>query len=300
VRRGWEQAGRRELPALERFLRAREAGCAGLAGRLLREGRLRLPNPLRGGLWFRRDLGAAPEPADFSALLLFAPGGLVHPRWASSGSAGGEVGDREDAALGPLLGDRGFYPASAIGPAADVSRFEGALGLRPLAAVRYRLMELPTARPPTPALRPPPPGFSLRRAGAGDLETLLPLQAAYEVEEVVTSIHRFDPAGCRAGLARSLADQIVVLAEWGGRAVGKAQTNARSFSLDQIGGVYVDPAFRGRGLGRLLMEELLGLVAAEERGAVLFVKEENPPALALYRGLGFSDRGAFAANYYLG
>jgi ribosomal protein S18 acetylase RimI-like enzyme len=56
----------------------------------------------------------------------------------------------------------------------------------------------------------------------------------------------------------------------------------------RIGGMGVALAERGRGLGRRVMEEAIG--AARERGdrrVLLEVIEQNPPAVALYRSLGF-------------
>jgi hypothetical protein len=81
--------------------------------------------------------------------------------------------------------------------------------------------------------------------------------------------------------------------------VGKAATNARAFTLDQIGGVFVEPEYRGRGIAGAMMAYLLGITAKEGRGASLFVKKDNKPALALYERLGFAPIDDFRASYYL-
>jgi len=192
---------------------------------------------------------------------------------------------------------------SAVGPARDVLRFESLFGLKGLVEVHYRLMRrlAPADRcrfdrntdsdaDGSPVL--------VRRAEAGDLEGLLPLQEAYEKEEVLTPIHRFDAGASRAGLAHSLRHELVVAALRDGEFAGKAATNARSFTYDQIGGVFVRPELRRKGIGGMLMRSLLDLLASQNKGAVLFVKLKNSAARALYSGLGFEEIEDYRADYY--
>ncbi len=314
---GWRRATRDDLVRLEAFLRGRERVAAGFVGRILRDGALRLPNPLRGAVYVFGEGEGAVEGA-----CLAAPNRLVFPALPRAGG---------DAELAELLAERGFEPVSVIGLAGDVERFERAAGLFPIVPVSYRLMALspedlaarfdlrrgphgphrphrphrphgpcgPRDSAPTPAAVQAGGALAVRRAGPGDLEALYPLQEAYEREEVLTAIHRFDPAGCRAALARSLEDQVLFAGELGrGGLVAKAGTNARSFLLDQIGGVYVAPQCRGRGYGRAVMEGLLAELAAAGRGAVLFVKPRNAAAMGLYADLGFGEIGDYRADYF--
>jgi GNAT superfamily N-acetyltransferase len=192
-----------------------------------------------------------------------------------------------------------------IGPAESVRAFEALSGARALWRVEYELMargplaagETAGAFPAGRDLGGRAPGFQISRAGPEQLEELLPLQRAYEEEEVLTPLHSYDPAGSRLFLSRALRCETLLVAreEASGRAIGKAGTKARSFSLDQIGGVYVEPAFRGRGLARALMRALLGSTA---RASSLFVKHDNLPALALYRGLAYKRLGDYSAHYF--
>jgi predicted GNAT family acetyltransferase len=127
---------------------------------------------------------------------------------------------------------------------------------------------------------------------------MLPLQEAYEREEVLTPIHSFSLPACRASLARALERQVVVLAEEGGTVVAKAGTNARGLAVDQVGGVYTLPARRGRGIAAALMSALLAEIEGAGRRASLFVKPHNAPAMSLYRSLGFVEIDDFRADYY--
>jgi predicted GNAT family acetyltransferase len=290
----WRRAEAGDLPALELFLRVHEASAAGLISRLLDAGRLCLPRSSRSSLWIH---SLPEERAIVRGALLCTSTGLAFPLFpegVSSESEGAEA-DRE---LATLVVARRFEAASVVGPARDVERLERALSLRPLVAVEYRLMRrLIPPSPPAPS-RSKLPGLSIHAVGPADLEALFPLQEAYEREEVLTPIHRFDSGGSRAALARSLRGETIVAASLAGAFVGKAGTNARAFSLDQIGGVFVAPPYRRLGIGRLLMEDLLARLAARDKGAVLFVKTRNEPARALYRGLGFEEIDDYRADYF--
>jgi ribosomal-protein-alanine N-acetyltransferase len=73
----------------------------------------------------------------------------------------------------------------------------------------------------------------------------------------------------------------------------------------EIHTIGVDPAFQGRGIGRLLLDALLhyadraGGAATSSRGATVFleVRTDNAPAIALYRSAGFVEIG-LRKRYY--
>jgi GNAT superfamily N-acetyltransferase len=290
----WRRAVKADLSALSDFLKADELERVGFSGRLLRdEGgspALHLPTPLRGSVWLFDAPGAASRA--IAGAVLCHPSRLVFPIFPE-----GQDGDQ-----GLALLASSFAPASVIGMAGDVARYESALRLEPRASVAYRLMTRPEAAFPTAAPRPEAaptyPGLSLRRASLADLDSLLYLQEAYEREEVLTPIHEFNRAACRASLARALERQIIFAAEEDGTLVGKAGTNARGFGVDQVGGVYTLPERRGRGVARALMAALLAEIKSSGKEPALFVKPTNVPARALYRHLGFDDVGDYRADYF--
>lgn len=66
---------------------------------------------------------------------------------------------------------------------------------------------------------------------------------------------------------------------------GMIEHEALDFCL--LGGIYVTPDHRGRGLGRTTTRELVAEVQRREKEPLLFVYGDNEPALRLYETIGF-------------
>ncbi|MDP3179716.1 MAG: GNAT family N-acetyltransferase [Spirochaetaceae bacterium] len=285
----WRRAVRADLPALADFLRRREEGCAGFVGRLLRDGQLRLPSPLRGAVWI------ADGTWGIHGAVLHHPSRIAYPCLPAQADG--------DGGLALVAGS--WRAASAIGMAAGVERYEAAFGLSPEVSVAYRLMAREPGYPASrvaerDALRDGrlAPEILVRMSRLSDLDAIFPLQEAYEREEVLTQVHEFQPAACRAALASAIERQLVLVALRDGRIVAKAGMNARGFGVDQVGGVFTEPELRGRGIARELMIALLAEIEGQGKRAVLFVKPANAPAISLYRSLGFAEIGDFKADYF--
>ncbi|MFN3339636.1 MAG: ribosomal protein S18-alanine N-acetyltransferase [Dietzia sp.] len=75
-------------------------------------------------------------------------------------------------------------------------------------------------------------------------------------------------------------------------ALGRA--GDREFEVHTIG---VDPAHRGRGIGRTLLRRLLAVADAESAPVVLDVRTDNVPARSLYEAHGFEVVG-LRPRYY--
>jgi L-amino acid N-acyltransferase YncA len=93
-----------------------------------------------------------------------------------------------------------------------------------------------------------------------------------------------------------------LVAESGGQLLGYAYAGpfrlrpAYRFTLEDS--IYVDQAARGRGLGRLLLAELIARCEAQGARQMLAVVGDaaaNAPSIALHRSLGFADCGMLQA-----
>lgn len=186
---------------------------------------------------------------------------------------------------------------SIMGQLADVDVLASTFAGTPTVSIDYHLLHHPAA--PEIEIPPPPhPELVIRTPRPGDWKRLLPLQIAYEVEEVLLPGRRANPAASKANLTESLRSQVVLVAYFRGEAIARVATNARGYTIDQIGGVYTDPSWRGRGLARWLMSHLMSQLGRDGRGTSLFVKPHNAAALRLYNHLGFSFESDFRISYY--
>lgn len=90
-------------------------------------------------------------------------------------------------------------------------------------------------------------------------------------------------------------DAIILVAEEGDNVVGYAWAHVEGFDYMSLRGpagvledILVDPAYRGKGIGRTLLDTIIG--ALKERGmpqVVLSTAERNEPAQRLFEGAGF-------------
>lgn len=292
----WRRARRDDLDAVRGFAGCRETYAAGFSGRVRgANGGLALPRRADGGLFLHRSAAGS---ADLDAAVLFCPSGSVFPVFSgpSDGWPAMAAGLRRSLAV------RSYSPGACIGLQAQADALESVLAWVPTLRVRYDAMAIDlddlAGRIGPAAAAAVPAGLSVRRASAADLSALAPLAEAYDQEEVVTYLHRFDPEASRAMQARSLSRHTVYAGFLDGRLVARAQTNADGWARDQIGGVYVVPELRGRGIGGAVVSALLCDIAARGKGASLFVKKANPAARGLYARLGFRALGDFCVDYF--
>ena len=105
-----------------------------------------------------------------------------------------------------------------------------------------------------------------------------------------TSRHGIDLEALAAPNIRLLVARI------DGRAVGCVGFALGAPGEAEVKRLFVLPAARGRGIGRALMAELEARAAAAGVGLVqLETGVKQPEALALYRALGYVERGPFGA-----
>jgi len=197
---------------------------------------------------------------------------------------------------------RGFFrdiPVHSLqGRARDMAIMEAALeklGLYAREKIDYDLM----------CIERPPSDFyascaevTFRKPDSADINALAALHAAYEREEVLPAASEFSAAASRLNIERIFSKEQIFVAEIDGRLIGKINTNATTFTRYQVGGVYVLPEYRGRGIARRMAGEFITGLVAQGRGISLFVKKTNPAARRVYQRIGFEPLGDYRINYY--
>ena len=164
-------------------------------------------------------------------------------------------------------------------------------------SIDYNLMTL-DKEPLPDNLNRGPPGLVIREAMESDMEKLLELHSAYEKEEVIPTGGYFNPDNSRKTLDRIFSNEQMMVACLGTEIIGKINTNAKSFTRRQIGGVYVRPEFRRLGVASRMSAVFLKRLISEGSGITLFVKTKNIAAANTYKRLGFTVCGDYRISYY--
>jgi len=153
-------------------------------------------------------------------------------------------------------------------------------------------------RPPLPCNSAAPVNLVIRKPAPQDMNALAALHAAYEKEEVLPAASEFLPAASRRNIERIFAEEQMLVAELGGRLVGKVNTNAVGFTRYQIGGVYVHPDCRGQGIAGRMTFQFTESLIAQGRGISLFVNKTNIAARKVYQRIGFEITGDYRIDYF--
>jgi len=131
-----------------------------------------------------------------------------------------------------------------------------------------------------------------------DIDAIAPLQAEYEKEEVLPKGSIFSYASSRVNTANIITQGQVLAAKIDGRFVGKINVSGVSFTRFQVGGVYVSPEFRGRGIAGAMAYEFIDSLISQGRGITLFARKSNISACRLYENLGFKKINDYSIIYY--
>ena len=279
-RQRWRKVPKAELGKAELYLRAREKLCVSASARFLKTAES------RGHIWY---LGEAN--GEISALLLHSRNSLF------------PVFDKNPRIPGPLFLNRFLGKVqihSVQGLKEDVELLEllmEAQGYFAAERIDYALMSLDNMAEQA-VYKIGPEGLILREPEAKDEEELFALQSAYEQEEVLPKNAVFNAASCRYNLQRILSSEQVLVAEMNGRLVGKMNTSAHSFTRCQIGGVYVRPDCRGRGIAAKMTAVFAQKLLLMGKGISLFVKKRNEAALKVYKKSGFAVLADYRISYY--
>jgi len=283
----WTLARPDDLGEIVEFLTRREHTCVGFTSHLLDDGVPVFPSKLKKRVFYLSTDGS-----QISGLVLQTAFGFVFP-----------IFDTPEAERAPQLRELSrrlkksfFHSRTVMGRRRDVERLEAVFGHPPDTQINYFIMSLSGA--PARRSRPAPSDITFRRASIRDLKALLPLQAAYEEEEVIVDGRDVNSSVVYHNMRSALEHHLTYIAERDGAPIAKASTNGRGLTYDQIGGVYTVPPERNRGIAAELMRYLLADISAQGKSATLFVKQHNQAALAMYERLGFEHRNEFAISYY--
>jgi ribosomal protein S18 acetylase RimI-like enzyme len=198
-----------------------------------------------------------------------------------------------------LRGFLGMVPVHSLqGRKADMLIMEAALEKLGLYAAEKLDYDLMCIDHPPSGFHTPCAGLTFRKPSSADMNALVALHAAYEQEEVLPTASEFSAATSRMNIERIFAKEQIYVAELDGRLIGKINTNATTFTRCQVGGVYVLPEYRGRGIARRMAGEFITGLVAQGRGISLFVKKTNSAARRVYQRIGFEMLGDYRINYH--
>ena len=144
-----------------------------------------------------------------------------------------------------------------------------------------------------------PASYKIRQATICDASSLLPLQIAYEKEEVCISPKKIPPYISMINLQKILKNEIVYITTLDELPIAKANTNARSINYFQLGGIYTMPKYRRHGIASLTVSALMQHICkVEKKKIALFVNIKNIAAVSLYKKLGFMDVERLMISYF--
>lgn len=133
----------------------------------------------------------------------------------------------------------------------------------------------------------------LRRATMDDLDRIAPIQAGLAESESGINPLDVDPEGFRARCARRIEMGRVWVLEVDGRLVFKADVQADTPEVIYLEGIWVNPADRGRGIGRKCVRQLCRDLLVRATSICVLVNEDNERAHTFYRMCNFKVRSTY-------
>ena len=281
--RRWRKIKKKDIAAVEELLRSHERWCMNACNRYLNR------RSEKDTVWLLKN-----KTEDIIALIVRSKQSLLPV--LAAGVA------QDEKPIPPPYFLRGFFGSVPVhslqGRKEDMLIMEAALekvGLYAEEKLDYDLMCID--HPPS-GFNAPCAGLTFRKPNSGDMDALVALHAAYEQEEVLPTASEFSAAASRMNIERIFAKEQIYVAELDGRLIGKINTNASTFTRYQVGGVYVLPEYRGRGIARRMAGEFITDLVAQGKDISLFVKKTNPAARRVYQRIGFEILGDYQINYY--
>jgi uncharacterized protein len=294
----WFKAGKKDEQAIYSFLLPREYRAVTLSSRISKYGQLSLPGKKEASLWIldgsrpRDPAAEGDKESGIRALVLICTHGLVLPLFHET--EGPSLSEIE--ALFDRIGEMRKKIYCILGRREEALLCESALGKE---LEGYRTFLLMTCKQSASLSDSPNKidAFRIQRVRESDAERFFPLERAYQLEEVVLSRDRYHDAAGRIHFKNQCKRQIIFASSHNGNGIAKAGTNAIGIRYCQVGGVFTRREFRKQGYAKQLMLILLHRIFARGQSVSLFVRYDNPAAVALYRSLGFIIRGEYRIAY---
>lgn len=129
-------------------------------------------------------------------------------------------------------------------------------------------------------------------------DMLLPLQIAYEREEILWEGEPCNPNVTRLAFLHALRTQQIFALVKNGRYVAKGGTNAQGMRYAQLGGVFTVSSERKKGYATELLRHVAHELYQQGKHIVLFAKKDNVAALRLYEKIGCKNIGSFEIVYF--
>ncbi|WP_423184830.1 GNAT family N-acetyltransferase [Arthrobacter sp. NyZ413] len=239
---------------------------------------------------------AAPTSGGASVFGVFDGGVLLGACWAGANLVPIQLDPELTSLVAAAAHRAGRRYASIFGPAEPVLALHSHLERLGHLAHEVRAEQPLLAISGQPAVQADP------RLGFGDIkdfDSILPACAAMFEEEVGYSpfLGSEDFYSRRvAGLIRQ--GHSLVHIDTGGTVMFKAELGAVTDEVTQVQGVWMNPAFRGRGLSAGYMAAVVVLAQQFAPVTSLYVNEYNTRARATYERVGFKRLGTFATVLY--
>ena len=133
----------------------------------------------------------------------------------------------------------------------------------------------------------------MRLANLGDLDQIVPVQAAMAEFESGVNPFEVDREAFRARCARRIEMGRIWVLEEDGKLVFKADIQADTPDVIYLEGVWVAPAERGKGIGRKCMRQLCRDLLTRSKSVCLLVNQESERSHTFYRMCNFKMRGVY-------
>lgn len=134
-----------------------------------------------------------------------------------------------------------------------------------------------------------------------NMPELFNLQKYYLIKEVALPKQKITDNEVNLMLSNILKNQLVMAISSGlndDEFVSKVNTNAIGAKWIQLGGIYTDPFNRRNYYAWHLIYTICKRIQKNNKNPCLFVKNDNTPAISLYKKIGFKIQGEFSILYF--